>query len=132
MDSSLLITGSRDGVCKVWTVDPTRHELQILYSFSPFDNVAVTALSFGSYSESSSEHLLAIGSELGDVQVWQLSAHADSQRQVATVPSDLAHGGAVKRLRWRPNTSQNNSNNNVYAFASCGEDHTLRVMELQL
>jgi WD40 repeat protein len=51
VDGQCLATGSRDGVCKLWSVGPATADgavaIQCVHSFSPFAGVSVTALDFG-------------------------------------------------------------------------------------
>jgi elongator complex protein 2 len=135
-DAQLLATGSRDGLCKVWqvllpgaAVQPDQSPLQCLLTFEPFSKVAVTALSF---SVADGSNLLAIGSEHGAVSVWRWCEEERdgiiAAKEICSAPSECSHAASVKCLRWRPNQQKGDE----LEIASCGEDHTVRVLALAL
>jgi elongator complex protein 2 len=130
-DSRLLVTGSRDGSCKVWAVSESAEEasgsvslnisLVCKQTFSPFGGEAVTAVSVGpllqlsdgdASAESGPAWLLATGGEGGGISLWGLSVgSAGSAGSAGAGPSaallqqaesHCAHGMAVKKLLWSP------------------------------
>ena len=140
----MLVTGSRDGSCKLWRVQrtgdasPGLHLLPLM-SFSPFGGTAVTALDvLGSYT---SRCLVLVGGECGEIQVWAVSP-ATADREVS-VPQPWCHGVnmSVRRLQWAPtDTDKEEGTGLLYKdtpgmrcrrFASCGDDHTVRIFTLQ-
>ena len=134
--AQLLATGSRDGLCKVWQVllpgaevQSDQSPLQCLLTFEPFSKVAVTALSF---SVADGTSLLAIGSEHGAVSVWRWCEEERdgiiAAEEICTAPSECCHAASVKCLRWRPDQQKGDE----LEIASCGEDHTVRVLALAL
>ena len=88
-DSNILITGSRDGTCKIWKLthdladkaSPSSSNtayLSCMFKFSPFDGVSVQALDihpqkFYDQISDTNNWLLAIGAESGSVVVFKLS-----------------------------------------------------------
>ncbi len=127
-DSSKLLTVSRDGFCKVWAVreGPQDVGLECLFSFAPFDGVAVTAVDVHRSTLLNGEHLVAFGSENGDLQVSSLSAEGLSTTVLSRVADEFSHGAAVKRVRWRPTTTTGDE----LCFGSSGEDNTLRIHKM--
>lgn len=137
-----ILTGSRDGVCKLWALSSgpdAGFTLEHLFEFRPFDGIAVTTLDVVTNRLKDGTFLLATGSESGDIKVWSVkdrsvnSAEAVSVTLLSTVDTSNSHGITVKRLRWNPRqvvactheSSENSANH--FQFASCGEDKCVRV-----
>jgi len=155
--NTFLLSGSRDGVCKVWQVErdlpvETRagKALVCLYSFSPFDGVSVTAVQFrwrnhigytdngsGNSPENSSNGISSnmvlkavVGSEMGDIHVWDLSATCSSNGSEVRITGQhhhsiafgASHGAAVKRMRFGGEKN--------HLLATCGQDNTVRIFKL--
>ena len=156
--SVFLVTGSRDGACKVWQVcSEPQHgpALCCIHSWSPFGGIAVTALhcrlSLGRSSEpgpgaglSLGGALVAVGSEAGDVAVWRLgdteevmaagAAATTSAQLVLGVSDKWAHGAAVRSLRWRPSVAAVEEAVEVSVsdalLASGGDDNSVRIFRV--
>ena len=165
----LLLTASRDGTCKLWTVQaglsPSEREgksLCCVHSFEPFGGVSVTAVQFNpnphftthNKNEEHKEVLriqLVVGSELGDLHIWNIDhtqtaalEHVWSSSHSTTIPYHIAHGAAVRRIRFAPmvkKTFESVENGNkpfdaigteqpIQLMATCGNDHTLRIFRL--
>jgi elongator complex protein 2 len=127
----LLVTGSRDGVCKLWRVSVEADDkLACLLSFTPFGGSAVTALHCRPIFLDAAclTHTLAVGSEDGNISVWIMRVGndgADASAEVAvTVSQHLAHGATVKRLRWNPRDET--------LLASGSADSTMRVYKVNI
>ena len=155
--NTFLLSGSRDGVCKVWQVErdlpvETRagKALVCLYSFSPFGGVSVTAVQFrwrnhighkdngsGNSLENSSSGISSnmvlkavVGSEMGDIHVWNLSATGSSNGSEVRITGQhhhsiafgASHGAAVKRMRFGGEKN--------HLLATCGQDNTVRIFKL--
>ena len=154
----LLMSGSRDGTCKIWSVasgsggsssvaNTSKGDvvalLTCVYSFTPFAGSAVTALHFSmhySLTDADGACRVALGSETGSISVWEINKISNGEKEgeeekeeysfsaevVGVVDEFLAHGAAVKRLRWCPKAEQDNS----CRLASCGEDNTVRIYRI--
>ncbi len=151
---------ARDGIVKVWRVELQTDEtgtLQVsdllaVHSFTPFAGAAVTAVDVCRSgpldkltaavqgTSSATAWLVALGAESGDLQVWQVGPVDSASEEDAayashallTVPEAHAHGATVRRLRWRPQQSQKESEETSWELASCGEDRTVRVHRISL
>lgn len=124
----MLVTASRDAVCKVWQLAERgdgHHEggnpLQCECSFSPFDKTAVTAVACAPAPHC----LLAVGSEAGDVSVWRWAGEGGEWGAVKmwAAPAHCRHGASVRCLAWRPA----GPSNQAPLLASCGDDCTVRL-----
>ena len=76
-DGSVLMTGSRDGYCKVWKVlSPTTHDsfgLVCIFQFSPFGGIAVTSLDIRAVPMENGSWKCCMGSEDGSITVCKAS-----------------------------------------------------------
>lgn len=139
-NDSTLVTGSRDGVCKVWSLSPSGADdsslsLVNMSEFKPFDGVSVTTLDVSSHRLDNGAYILATGAETGDIKLWSLLNSSDSADDISvpsllsTVDNSHVHGMAVKRIRWSPcnATRKDLSEPDCIQFASCGEDRCVRV-----
>lgn len=134
---------ARDGLCKVWKVttspsdgvDSASISLDCVHSFTPFGGVSVTAVDICKSRLSwlpPAEWLVALGAESGELQVWRVRASSGAgytSEIMLSVPQGHAHGATVRRIRWRPTSSQYQSKVECahVDLASCGEDRTVRV-----
>lgn len=154
-DSRFLLTGSRDGALKIWTVvldaatQTTPVDLRCVYSFAPFAkftaNPSVTALDVYQYPSSlvtsTDDFLVVVGSGAGEMQVLRLrvtnAAVGTASTTDATVtvdvlcevPSEQAHSATVRKVMWRRPTTDA-SDSSPLVWASCSEDHTVRIHQL--
>lgn len=145
-DGSHLITASRDGLCKVWSIGTAAEALQLACSFSPFDGAAVTAVQTIAVASKNSSVLAAVGSENGQLKFWKIpndssvggsGGGSDAATAVTTalkepmcaltVPDNFAHGSTVKRIRCLPEQWRGGA-----LLASVSADHTLRLHQLHL
>jgi len=55
-----------------------------------------------------------------------------SVEEVGVISDTHAHGATVKRLRWCPKVDEKEGDNVLYKLASCGEDNTVRIFNIQL
>lgn len=164
---SLFATGSRDQAVKVWSLAgvgaPQQKPIAVLPPFpagitavalSP-QHVSAAAAAGQPSGPAGVVHLLAVGTEDGQVQVWRLQVPGSSpgghnvwseeqqgkvQQQQQVVCERLwcsevwqQHAAAVRRLRWAPGcVAQLCGEGSTVALASCGEDHSVRLYDLQL
>lgn len=154
-DDALLATTSRDGVVKLWQrrVGEGGGGLQpvlvpeAMASFKPTTNEtdAVTAVAFaprliqqggveGGGEEGS--YLLAIGMESGGVELWSGSRDDGALwRCLLTFEGSLPHAATVRRLRWKPFSSDSVEMNGEkerepLVLASCGADHAVKIARI--
>ncbi len=156
--SSLLITCSRDGSCKLWdTSSVSARELSCLYDFRPFDGVSVTSIDTAPRVLSNDNYLVALGSENGDIQLWTISPSEEVNGSdhrcspAAAVHSHHCHGSSIKRIRWSPkclkhnlidteveNSEEKHLNSSAefgqtkFQFASCGDDNCMKIFTVSL
>lgn len=132
IDSHHVLSASRDGTCVVWVVDGGVSLTQV-YSFSPFDGVAVTSvdsLVSNAHIHLGCDSLIAVGAESGAIQVWSLGRRAEGNvvaNKQHTVSNLFCHGvgSSVRRLRWSPIASTRD-----VRLASCGDDNSVRIFSL--
>ena len=141
--SGLLLTASRDGMCKLWGIigalpveNRSGKALQCLHTFTPFGGTAVTAISISastsvlvSAEENGSVIRTAIGSENGDISMWDLIEDSSLNNgdswaaySVTTLDAGLTHGAAVRRMRWGGEEGD--------LLATCGDDHCVRIFRI--
>ena len=100
-----------------------------LYTFQPFSGISVTALDFGPpLGPDCSSWILAAGSELGDVNFWNLNLSCADL--LGTIDSLYCHGSTVKKLAWTPSSmlkpfSLRSSSELNYATSSSTSSSTL-------
>eukprot|EP01038_Epipyxis_sp_PR26KG_P004240 gene4240-6019_t len=128
-------------------------EITLFYSLQPFQNCSpVTAIDIGPVkipvispaSQSIVNSWVVIfGSESGDMNLYSLqlsnnndetAANKNTAEYLFSIPSNYSHSSTVKRIKWRPNVNilKNDSSPNTasISFASCGEDHTIRIHQI--
>ena len=75
-DSAMLLTGSRDGYCKMWKVLSTStcnsFELVCIFQFSPFDGASVTSLDMLREPMEDGSWRCCMGSEGGEITVYKV------------------------------------------------------------
>ncbi|XP_059615061.1 elongator complex protein 2 [Phlebotomus argentipes] len=121
-DSKVFATGSRDGKLVSWRKSGTSNgslgEFNALATQN-FTDESVTALDFA--GEFVQEKLfVAVGFESGKIAICSLS---DKWEILQIIDNSNAHSLTVKSLRFRPGKP--------LQFASCGDDHLLRIFNLQ-
>lgn len=155
-DSRFLLTGSRDGALKIWTVvldaatQTVPVDLRCVYAFNPFAkytaNPSVTALDVypcpSPLLTSTDDILVVVGSGGGEMQVVRLRVTEAAVGTASTteakvtvdvlceVPHEQAHSATVRKVMWRRPTVDDASSPLVWASGS--EDHTVRIHQLAL
>ncbi|CAK8674602.1 unnamed protein product [Clavelina lepadiformis] len=121
-DNTYFATASRDKKIMIWKVTP--NEEQVVKRAIVGDcGEPVTAIAFASHKLST--YLLAIGCESGSIK---LSSFTENHILVDMIhfDSQIAHCLAVKRLKWKPGVSRNDS----MTLASCSQDHQVKFFEV--
>lgn len=110
---------------KIWALDG-KSSVKQLTSLPPFGS-SITALSWAGVGSSENGHL-AIGTEDGLVEVWQILAGQAAATPVVKFDPFLCHVSTVQRLSWQKLDSIEETNS--LQLASCGADHCVRVYSL--
>jgi elongator complex protein 2 len=126
-DDSLLASGSRDGVVKLWQV----HQLDAIASGDssvklqvfelPPLHESVTALAFS--PAGARAPLLAIGFDSGAIQLWDVADPCRPSKHRQQLPRSLWHCGTVRRLAWRPGRD--------LQLLSCGVDWLVQLVQFE-
>ena len=121
-----IATVSRDGTCKIWKINDSSNDANCvcIAEFTPFEKIPVTAVDVN--FQIMDRVIMALGGEDGRLAIWEANfPTVDNQVSISFVAeADLSfgHGLSIKRLKWNPN-----SKNNDFLLASVGEDHTVRI-----
>jgi hypothetical protein len=149
IETGCLCTASRDGVVKIWKIIESNSTLNVLYSFSPFDGVAVTAVDviFASFSistinDAKQGYLMAVGSENGEINIYSISIDllsTDCCSFVSSVSKWFSHGSSINRIKWKQELGNKSiiplikeNGKIITKFASCGDDHTVRIFSVTI
>ena len=148
-DACVLASVSRDGVFKIWSALPagsegsnTRDLVQIFNS-SPFAGNPITAVDVTRLSVTltvgdarNQGWLIALGAENGNVEIWFASCSLlmeernmdenDICSRIIAILPEFCHGATVRRLRWGSVIGGSNK----LKLGSCGDDHTVRVFDV--
>jgi len=123
-DDRFFITGSRDKICKLWSIDEGK--VLARAQFNPA-KTPVTAVAFAPIVLNSNSYIVAIGYENGLIQVWKIVDGPEiSFALAANAPAEDCHADTVKKISWRP------LNQNGFQFVSCSADHSVRVFDVDL
>jgi hypothetical protein len=150
---------------KLWAVDdqgkPQQKPAACLPAFpagitavalAPQHVCAAVAAAAGTGADAEILHLLAVGLEDGQVQVWSIEVPRQLQNQQQQQQSEVVmqqlwasqaweqHAAAVRRLRWATagvdwlcgRSAAGGSNGSCMQLASCGDDHSVRVYGVTL
>mmetsp|Transcript_26528 Transcript_26528/g.38034 ORF Transcript_26528/g.38034 Transcript_26528/m.38034 type:complete len:299 (+) Transcript_26528:705-1601(+) len=152
-------TGSRDGFVKIWKVcantnnepDSIVDVLIPQFAFEPATKgqtvEPVTAVSFAPKLQNLDCAILAIGLENGQIELWSIPITTSldeaanwknhSCQLLHKVDSLDCHVGAIKKIGWKPTSMETrdpsgSSMKVQLTFATCGEDHGVRIFDLCL
>ena len=125
-DDKYFATGSRDKKVLIWNRLSWKQD-----SCLPMFSDAITAIAFAPCSIDS-EYVLAVGLESGVIQLWKGIC---SEEGMSWKCSDMSrnmirfyHTGTITRLSWSPRVSSSG----IALLASCGEDFSVRLFQVNL
>jgi WD40 repeat protein len=140
--SHRFVTASRDGTMKVWMVEDGG-TLQCVGSFSPFDGGSITAVdslkTLSIHWRGISGHMLLVGGENGQIQIWFTTENTEKSDgahcvHLHSVEPLIGHGGTIRKIRWKDSYFLEGGANwedmKTLKFASCGDDHCLRIFSV--
>lgn len=135
-DAQHLVSGSRDGCVKLWTLnDSDGMEAREVCSFAPsFARMdkpdAVTALAFAPTSLPENVALLSVGLESGRIEFWGVPLNGGMPQLLpVNLQPAQCHIATITKLAWRPLGTKNNS---VLLLASSSMDHSCRITEIKI
>lgn len=131
-DSNYFTTGSRDGKVGVWSVKTEGdNDSVIRKAMLSIQNQSVTALCFAPSCTAQGSYVLAIGFEIGHIEIYTLTMNADIVEWTKLVKYDTseAHHLTVRRLMFQPNYEQLP---NILRLASCGSDYTVKIRDIDI
>lgn len=102
-----------------------------IFSFQPFDGKSVNSIDCKLLNEN--YFLLVLGSELGSIRIVKFSQKYENTSLIISVewhyeiPSKFSHGTSVSKIQIK-----NETDISSMMFASCGEDHTVRVHQTRI
>ncbi|XP_006835139.1 PREDICTED: elongator complex protein 2 isoform X2 [Chrysochloris asiatica] len=142
-DGKHFFTGSRDRKVVVWGECDSNNEF-MEHSIGPCSSVldvggSVTAVSVCPVLDPSQRYIVAVGLECGKICLYswkktnQIPEINDWTQCVETSQSQ-SHTLAIKKLCWKNCNGKNEQNESESAewlyFASCGEDHTVKIYKV--
>jgi elongator complex protein 2 len=141
-DEHVLLTASRDGTCKLWSINRNCEDVysgfSCICSYTPFNEVAVTSVDATRIAQG--RILVAMGSECGDILIAEMTRAGGGECETAVssagivplllVDDRFAHGSSVKRARWSRGAVGGREGEAL--LATCGTDATVRVFKIEL
>ena len=118
-DDKYVLTGSRDKTCKVYRIDQEKG-LQVVCELACKDSVS--AVRFADKLEKD-EYVFVVGLDNGSILVNSFVEKESKIREIDVVSEWMAHSNVIRRIKFRA-VKQAGS----YQFASCGEDHSVRII----
>lgn len=139
-----MCTASRDGNVKVWKLKHSNDqtiELALLNTVVPFCGQAVTTIDV-TYNILNAHvngiatqgHLVAIGCESGEIQIWLFHEEEASHVFVCldSVAQFLRHGATVNKIKWKQEVINSDIiSNGKLSFASAGDDNCVRIFSIE-
>lgn len=115
------VTVSRDKTAKFWGREGDKW--QVVGALPKFAS-GLTCCDWVSSQPGGHGHLLAVGTEDGEVSVWESPGGCTDWGIVGSLQGARRLGGGVTSVRWRPRMDESRQ------LAVCGEDHSSRVYTL--
>ncbi|KAI7885696.1 WD40 repeat-like protein [Lichtheimia hyalospora FSU 10163] len=122
-DDRMFATGSRDKTVKIWAQADGEWKNVATIKFEE----AITAVEFAP-ALMDGRYLLAVGLENGQIKLIAASVQDITQWALwANVDDRLCHVGVVRSLSWRLHPAKKD----VFQLASGGQDHSVRIINIQ-
>lgn len=131
-NSSHFATGSRDGKVGVWSVKTGENNVNVVREATlDTQNKSVTAVCFAPNCAVQGSYVLAIGYEIGYIEIYTLTMNIKIVEWTKLVKYDTseAHHLTVKRLMFQPSNEQTS---NTLRLASCGSDHIVKIRDINI
>lgn len=138
-DSAFFATASRDGSARLWSCSKLTNNAKpsaIIALGQPVTAIAFEARRSSECTGSkpgSHQYTLALGLELGTVSVYTVSREDDGFLTSCDweSPADCSHCAPVRRICWHSADSEcQDSCQNQACFATCADDHCIRIFKV--
>lgn len=127
-DSNYFATGSRDGKIAIWSISTIESNI-VPKMILDMQNQSVTALCFAQSYFTQDSYLLAIGYEIGRIEIRKVNMESENtQLKLLEYDTSQAHHLTVKRLMFRPT----NHSHDELQLASCSSDHSIKIHSIKL
>lgn len=125
MEGDVFATASRDKTVRIWRKEENNSHWGTATTIKT--KAPATAVAFASGDLHARRHL-AIGLETGDIVIYsnKIGPSASDWRTELSIDTSIAHVDHIHRLSWRPTVGSSSE------LASCSEDGTLRILQVQL
>lgn len=130
-DSNYFATGSRDGKVGVWSVRTEDDTNVTREATLDTQNQSVTAVCFAPSCIAQGSYVLAVGFEIGHIEIYTLTINAKVVEWTKLVKYDTseAHHLTVRKLMFQPS---NERLCNTLRLASCSSDHTVKIRDIDI
>ncbi|XP_014471257.1 PREDICTED: probable elongator complex protein 2 [Dinoponera quadriceps] len=131
-DSNYFATGSRDGKVGIWSVRTEEDNINVVRETTlDTQNRSVTAVCFAPSFVAQGSYVLAVGYEIGHIDIYTLTVHPKVVKLAKLVIYDTseAHHLTVKRLKFQPSNEQSS---NILRLASCSSDHIVKIRDIDI
>jgi elongator complex protein 2 len=136
-DDKYFVTTSRDKRACIWSVDSSVNTT----NFTPIKQKSdkfylelddsITACSFGPNLINNNCYLSAFGVERGGIHLFNWNPTTQSFNKLTTIDTKYSHHLTVKRLSFRKTKEDENNNENKFELASCSDDCSVRIFEIE-
>lgn len=126
-DDTLFVTGSRDKTIKIWQKTENGSDSKLfreIINREFYESVTSVNIIPHIFNHS---YVLIIGLENGNIEFYSLKLNEAKLTKIALLHPFLVHGFTVTRIK-----SVIDINDGLVRFASCSEDHSVRIFEISL
>lgn len=127
-DSNYFATGSRDGKVVIWSTSMIENNTIVPKTILNMQSQSITALCFAPNYIIQGSYLLAIGYEIGRIEIQKINMELENVwSKLLEYDTSQAHHLTVKRLMFRPTNDLHN-----FQLASCSSDHSVKIYDIKL